>query len=103
MVDRRVLADLQARKVEAERRQAPAQVLDLAVRHAGQAVGDERRLDLDELQVERRRRGVAVGGRIAVDEARSRPAQPLGDEAEAPAVRLVGEAPDQLAGRDPGR
>ncbi len=96
-MDRGVLADLQAREVEAERRQAPAEVLDLAVRHAGQAVGDERVLDLDELQVERHRRGVAVGGRIAVHEARSRPAQPLGDEAEAPAVRLVGEAPDQLA------
>ena len=51
-VDRGVLADLQARQVEAERARPPAQVLDLAVGDADQAVGDQRGLDLDELRVE---------------------------------------------------
>ena len=53
-VDRAVLADLERREVEPERRELPAQVLDLAPGDAGQAVGDERVLDLGQLDVQLR-------------------------------------------------
>ena len=55
-VDRGVLADLERGEVEAEGGDLPAQVRELAVRHARQAVGDERVLEHREVRVERRRR-----------------------------------------------
>ena len=97
-MDRRVLADLERGEVEPERPELPAQFRDLAPRHATQAFGDERIGDLGQLRVELLGRRIPPGQRRRLaDEVRSRPAQPLGDEPEALAVRLVGEAPAELA------
>jgi len=46
-----VLAHFQAGQVEAERRQLPAEVLDLAPGDPAETVGDERLLDLCDLRV----------------------------------------------------
>ena len=97
-VDGRVLADLERGEVEPERADLPAQLGDLAPRDARQTIGHERVLELGELGIELRRRAVAAGQwRRLADERRPRPAQPLGDVAEALAVRLVREAPAELA------
>ncbi len=97
-VDRGVLADLERGEVEPERADLPAQIGDLAPGDPLEAVGDERLGDLDQLGVEVAGRLVAPGqGRRLPDERGARPAQPLGDEPEALAVRLVGEAPAELA------
>ena len=95
---RRVLADLERGEVEPERPELPAQFRDLAPGGAAETVGDERVGDLGQLRVELLGRRVAPGQRRRLaDEVRARPAQPLGDEPEALAVRLVGEAAAELA------
>ena len=58
-----MLADLERREMEPERRELPAQVGDLAPRDPVQAVGDERVLDLGQLGVELVGAGVAAGQR----------------------------------------
>ena len=84
--------------MEPERRELPAQVLDLAPRRPLESVGDERVLDLGQLRVELRRRFVAAGQRrLLAGQVRPRPADPLGDEPEPLAVRLVREAPAEDA------
>ena len=84
--------------MEPERRQLPAQLGDLAPGDARQAVVDERGLDLGQLRVEvRGGLVVARAGSRVVGQRHARPAQPLGDAAEAPAVRLVREAAAELA------
>ena len=96
---RRVLPDLERGEVEPERPELPAQFRDFPPGGAAQALGDERVGDLGQLRVELLGRGVATGQRRRLaDQERPRPAQPLGDEPEALAVRLVGEAPAELAG-----
>ena len=52
-----VLADLERGEVEPERRELPAEVLDLAPRDPPESVRDQRVLDLGQLRVE------LVGGR----------------------------------------
>ena len=98
LVDRRVLADLERREVEPERPDLPAQLGHLAVGDALQPVGDERVGDLGELRLQFVRAGVAPGQRRGLADQRGpRPAQPLGDEPEALAVRLVGKAAAELS------
>ena len=93
-----MLADLERCQVEPERAELPAQLGDLAPGHPAEAVGGERLLDLDQLGVEVGRAAVASGPRRRLaGEGRARPAQSLGDEPEALAVRLVREAPPELA------
>ena len=97
-MDRAVLADLERGEVEPERGQLPAQLRDLAPGDPGQPVLDERVLDLGQLGVELGGVLVVPGPRAGVVGQRDPgPAQPLGDEAEALAVRLVGESPAELA------
>ena len=98
LVDRRVLADLERREVEPERPDLPAQLGDLAVGDARQAVGDERVGDLGQLGLQ------LVGARVApgpwrglADQRGPRPAQSLGDEPEPLAIRLVREAAAELS------
>ena len=62
-VDLGVLADLERREVEPERRQLPAQVGELAVRDTGQPIGDERVLEDRQLRVQDGGRAVAAGAR----------------------------------------
>ena len=95
---RGVLADFERGEVEAERRQLPAQVLDLAPRDPGEAVAGERGLQLGKLAVE------LLGCVIAPGQRRRLPGEPgtgppdaLGDEPEALPVRLVREPAPQLA------
>ena len=95
-----MLADLERREVEAERRELPTELRDLAPRDAAEAIRDERVADLGELRVELGRRAVPAGQwRGLADQRRAGPAQPLGDEPEALAIRLVREAATQLAVR----
>ena len=76
----------------------PAAVRDLAPGDPVEPVGDERLLDLGQLRVELLGPRVAAGQRSRLAGQRGpRPAQPLGDEPEALAVRLVGEAAAELA------
>ena len=98
-VDRRVLADLERGEVEPERPDLPAQLGDLALRDALEAVGDERVLESRPARYRaRRRRPVPAGQRRGLaDEGGPRPAQPLGDEPEALAIRLVREAAAELS------
>ena len=98
LVDRRVLADLERGEVEPERPDLPAQLGDLAPGDALETVGDERVGDLDQFGIQLGRRAVPPGQRRGLADQRGpRPAQPLGDEPEALAVRLVGEAPAELS------
>ena len=95
---RRVLADLERGEVEPERPELPAQLRELAPGRATKTLGDERVGDLGELRVELLGRRVAPGQRRRLaDEVRPRPAQPLGDEPETLAVRLVGKAAPELS------
>ena len=96
-MDGAVLADLERREVEPERRQLPAEFGHLAPGDSGQPVVDERRLELGELGVELRSVGVVARTRSRLaGHRRARPPQSLGDEPEALAIRLVGESPPQL-------
>ncbi len=96
-MDGAVLADLERREVEPERRQLPAEFGQLAPGDSGQPVVDERRLELGELGVELRSVGVVARTRSRLPgHRRARPPQSLGDEPEALAIRLVGESPPQL-------
>ena len=97
-MDDAVLADLEPGEMEPERRELPAQVLDLAPCDAGQSVPKERVLDLGQLGVQVRCGFVASGERcLLAGEVGPRPAEPLGDEPEPLAVRLVRKAAAQLA------
>ena len=97
-MDLAVLADLERGEVEPERRDLPAQLGDLAPGDPRQPVLDERGLDLGELRIELGRVVVVAGSRPGVvGQGDPRPAQALGDEPEALAIRLVGEAPAELA------
>ena len=76
----------------------PAQLRDLAPGDPLQAVLDERGLELGQLRVEVRGVVVVAGARTrVVGQRHPRPAQPLGDEPEPLAVRLVREAAAELA------
>ncbi len=97
-MDGGVLADLHRREVEPERLELPAQVLDLAPRHAGQPVPDECVGKLAKLDGQRIRGRVrAVGRSSAAGQARPRAAQALGDEPESLAIRLLRESTGQLS------
>ena len=92
-----MLADLERGEMEPERRQLPAQVGDLAPGDARQAIRNERVLDLDQLDIELIRAGVATRQGCGVTgQVGARPAEPLRHEAEALPVGLVGVAPAQL-------
>ena len=92
-----MLADLERREMEPERRELPAQVLDLAPGDPPEPVRDERILELRQLGVELTGGLVPPGewGRLA-GEVRPGPADPLGDEPEPLAVRLVRVAASEL-------
>ena len=93
-----MLADFERGEVEAEGCQLPAQVLDLAPRDAVEAVAGERGLQLGELVVELLGCVIAPGQRGGLPgEPGTGPADALGDEPEALAVRLVREPAPQLA------
>ena len=97
-MDGGVLADLERREVEPERRR-PASA-GRRPRPTRPARGRRRRsasCDLGELRVQLVGRGVpARQRRRLAGQRRARPAQPLGDEPEPLAVRLVGEPAAQL-------
>ena len=97
-MDRGVLADLERGEMEPERPELPAQFRDIAPGGPAETVGDEGVADLDQLRVQVGWGGEAPGQwRRLADQVRARPPQPLGDEPEALAVRLVGEAAAELA------
>ena len=96
-MDGRVLADLERREVEPERRDLPAEVGDVAPGDPLEAIGEERVLELAQLGLEFGRVGIPPGvGRRLAGQRRPRATQSLGDEPEPLAVRLLGEPPPQL-------
>ena len=99
-VDGRVLADLERGEVEPERRDLPAQVGELAVRHAPQPVRGERLLDDRQLRVQGGRRS-----RSRRRAARSRRSARPGSGAAAPRSRpgAAGTAPRGSGGGAGGR
>ncbi len=99
-MDRCVLADLERRQVEPERRQLPAQVRQLTVGDPREPVGDQRILEDSQLGIQGS--GLPVAARARCRFAGQRgpgPPEALGDAAQALAVRLIGEAAPELAGR----
>src|SRR5439155_25949671 len=84
--------------MEAERLHLPAQVLELAVRGAIEAVRRQCLLELGDLDDEVSRRLVPSGerGRL-LRQSGTGPAEPLGHRAESTAVGLAGEPPVELA------
>ncbi len=97
LVNGTVLADLERGEMEPERRELPAQVLDLAPRDPPEPLRDEGILQLRQLGVELICGLVPPGERgLLAGEVRPSPADPLGDEPEPLAVRLVGVAASEL-------
>ena len=96
-MDGAVLAHLERREVESERRQLPAQLGDLAPGDPTHPVAHERFLDLAQLDVEGFGIGIGAGPRTGLACAdRARSTQSLGDEPEALPIWLVREATAQL-------
>ncbi len=92
-----MLPELERGEVEPERRQLPAQVLDLAPCDPLESVLRERFLDLGELRIELFRVLVPPGERrLLAGQVRPGPADTLGDEPEPLAVRLVRVPPPEL-------
>ena len=97
-MDPGVLAHLERGEVEPERRQLPAHVGELAVRHPRQPVADQRLLDHVELSIEGRGIGIAAAPRCRLaGEGGPRPAQPFGHDAQPLPVGFIGEAAPQVA------
>jgi len=93
-----VLADLESREVEPEGRELPAEVGDVSPGDSRQAVRHQGLLDLHQLGIQLSGIGVAAGQRGGLaGEVSPGPAEPLCDEPESLPVRLVGEAPAELA------
>jgi hypothetical protein len=82
--------------VEAERRQLPAQLLDIPVRDALQAIGDEGPVDLLELGLELARQGIAARRRRVAGQPLPGPPEAFGHEPEAASIRLAREAAREL-------